>query len=320
MATSRPAPVSVPRAPLAARREAAHSLPREPVCDLAQFVEAQLLHAERELTRPASELHGGIHEARKSLRKARAVLRLARRGLDAAAGDLDRQLGDECKRLSTLRDAQAMTETLTRLEQGGDSDPAVRTALPFALDRRDALLDAALNADPGFAGVRVRLQALRLDVARLNWSDVSGFDLTRGIARSETRVLAAYVHALALPTDHEAWHQLRRRLRRLKHQSVLLSGCSPILQGSQFNEDMLQSLAHAQDEHVLLGVCGRQSPFPMDVRRTLRTLLRRRLRVARKAVHKLRRSLQSDNAMSRHSTASPRDAQGSDHESLHRTP
>lgn len=280
-----------PRTSLVARREAAHCVTRTPTVDLGLFVDEQLRQAETELARPESDLHGGIHEARKRLRKARATLRLARHGLEASASELDRQLGILCERLSDLRDAQAITETLVRLSQEeGAPEAALSAALPLAAGRRDTLLRRALEADPRFGTLRQQLRTLRTEVAQLAWSTISGFDVTHGLSRSEDKVLRAYVHALAHRDDDEAWHQLRRRLRRLKHQSALLSGVSPMLEGSRFGDAMLQALAHAQDERVLLDACGRHSVFPPEVRRSLRQLLKRRLRRVRKATRRVRRA------------------------------
>jgi CHAD domain-containing protein len=278
------------RPPLAARRVAAHCVTRRPTVELGAFVDEQLQQAERELARPPSELHSGIHEARKRLRKARATVRLAKQGFEATAGALDRRLDELCKQLSELRDAQAITETLNRLLQEGDlAGTAASDALPLALERRDALLRRALDADPAFEAMREHLRAVRTEAAQLPWSAVSGFDVTHGLSRSEDKVLTAYVYALAHRGNDEAWHQLRRRLRRLKHQSAMLSGESPMLQGSRFDDAMLQSLAHAQDERVLLAACDRHSVFPLDVRRSLRQLLKRRLRLLRKTTRRVRR-------------------------------
>lgn len=280
------------RPPLAARRAAAHCVTRAPTVDLGAFVDEQLQQAEKELARPPSELHSGIHEARKRLRKARATVRLAQQGIEVTVGALDRRLDELCKQLSELRDAQAITETLHRLLQEGDpACTAVSAAVPLALERRDALLERALDADPAFGTLRERLRTVRTEAAQLPWSAVSGFDVTHGLSRSEDKVLTAYVHALAHRDDDEAWHQLRRRLRRLKHQSALLSGESPMLQGSRFDDAMLQSLAHAQDERVLLAACDRHSVFPPEVRRSLRQLLKRRLRLLRKTTRRVRRKL-----------------------------
>jgi hypothetical protein len=97
------------------------------------------------------------------------------------------------------------------------------------------------------------------------------------------KVLSAELAARAQPDEAESWHRLRRRLRRLRHQSALLTGSSPMLASPRYGEEVLAALAHAQDESVLLALCAEGSPFPPAPRRALRAWLAARQRQARSA-------------------------------------
>lgn len=251
---------------------------------LRDYAQAELTSAAEQLAREGEARHTGVHQARKRLRRARATLALARRPLGEAGRRLDDALGQACRGLCGLRDAQALVEALARLETTAPA--ALREQLPEAIAlataRRDAVMAAALSRDPGFERHRKRLLALAARLGRLGWAAVDEAVVAKGVARSERRLAKARRRAERAPGDDERWHVLRRRLRRLRQQDHLLVSLAPELRpvdGASTEE--ATTLGEAQDDVLLLRACGRGSPFPVPMRRELRTLAGQRLRQVR---------------------------------------
>ncbi|WP_374473971.1 CHAD domain-containing protein [Arenimonas sp.] len=251
---------------------------------LRDYARAELTSAAEQLAREGEARHTGVHQVRKRLRRARATLALARRPLGGAGRRLDDALGQACRGLCGLRDAQALVEALARLE--ATAPAGLREQLPDAIAlataRRDAVMAAALVRDPGFERHAKRLRALAARLGRLDWTAVDEAVVAKGVARSERRLAKARRRAERAPGDDERWHVLRRRLRRLRQQDHLLVSLAPELrpvEGASTEE--ATTLGEAQDDVLLLRACGRGSPFPVPMRRELRTLAGQRLRQVR---------------------------------------
>ncbi len=252
---------------------------------LMAFASGQLLQAQTLLAQEGEARHSGIHEARKCIRRTRAALALGARVFDGREEQLDDELGRLCRGLSPLRDAQALIEALQRLD---DSAPtAVRDILPLAgmsvRERRDRMLERALQRDPQFDARRQRLSAAQARLLRLPWQSVSEGDIAKAVMRSKRRADKARRRVERHPDDDEAWHVFRRRLRRLRQQDSLLAGLQPDLRpgGAKGHEHQAQALGESQDDALLLRHCGGRSPFPVDQRRLLREVARERLRHTR---------------------------------------
>ncbi len=72
-----------------------------------------------------------IHEARKSIKKTRALLRLVRPELGKRFAIENARLRDVGRKLSTLRDANALIDTLDSLNHGSHQTHAKRSAAPI---------------------------------------------------------------------------------------------------------------------------------------------------------------------------------------------
>jgi hypothetical protein len=261
--------------------EASAPLPGE---RLRAFALAELQAAAAELARPDEARHKGVHLARKHLRRTRATLALGRPHLGRASRRLDDDIGQLCRGLAPLRDAQALIEGLERLGQGApqDLDAGLPEAIALARQRRDGLMERALSRDPDFQRRRDRLAALALRLGKLAWAEVDAPTAAAAIARSERRLLKARRRVERHPEDEERWHGLRRRLRRLRQQEHLLVQELPALYpGRTVPADEATRLGDAQDDALILRHCGRHTPFPPELRRTLRRVARERLREAR---------------------------------------
>lgn len=250
---------------------------------LGALAAAQLQAAAEALARQGEMRHGGVHQARKCLRRARAILALGRGRLGARQPALSAQIGSLGRGLSVLRDAHALIETLQRLH-GSEAEIAAvfAAAVAAATDRRDRLLQRELIKDPDLARRRQRIHALRERLLRLPWSEISEKTVRKAVRRSLARIHEAQVSTRAAYASDEDWHQLRRRLRRLRQQHSVLEELAPhVLDVFPEADERAERMGEAQDDALLLARCGARSPFPVAVRQTLRAVARRRLAHAR---------------------------------------
>ena len=252
---------------------------------LAAFVDAQLQRAATELARPRAQIHSGVHEARKALRRSQAALRLGNEVLPARAKRMRKSLCRIGRSLSALRDAQALVEALERLALRSESARQVaRAGLEYAIRRRDFVLDRTLAADPELQLRRTQLAGIAAQLVSLDWKGLTAAEVSRAVSRSRRKVLNAFRQTQAQPEDDDAWHRLRRRIRRLRHQSDLLPAAEQHHSGVTADDDALaRMLGEAQDEVLLIAACRRGSPFPLKLRRALLQLAESRLREIRAA-------------------------------------
>jgi hypothetical protein len=270
------------------RRPRSRAVPRvraAPGAELASVVETELCAAIGALRKTPREPHAGVHQARKHMRRARAALGLARRSLGPAAHAVDHAIARVCRSLSALRDAQALTEALQRL--GVDDAPWIEVARTSALHRRDQVLRRELERDPGLERRVRRLRRALVRLPALNWNLLGESDIARALSRSADRVDAALRHASLHPGDDEAWHRLRRRLRRLRMQHLLLRNCAfDFAAVSPPNDELAHALGDSQDDALLLAHCAPGSPFPRSIRRELAAIAHRRIESTRqRAAH-----------------------------------
>ncbi len=253
---------------------------------LSDFLTAQLLQAEKLLSKPGKARHKGVHEGRKCMRRARAALALGGPRLGVLAARLDLEISRICRGLSTLRDAQALIEALQRLPQESSNCAQMLATSKAAAERdRDLRMERALVLDPEFARRRKRLLRVLESVKKLDWSGVSPTRLHKAIAHSEKRLKKSTRVVDKRPEDDLAWHRMRRRLRRLRQQLNILE---KILPTHAFDEGKAKAvevraaqLGESQDDSLLLARCGKGSPFDPKQRVWLRAITRSRLADAR---------------------------------------
>lgn len=252
---------------------------REIGTDLRRFVHRELSMARTHLARPGNERHGGVHEARKCLRRTRAALALGAKPWRRMVAALDRELQRICRGLSSVRDAQAVVEALSRLEGDEEFTPRVcRLSMAAATKRRDEVLMLALRRDENFAARLHRIERVDVRLAKLDWTMLSRRRARAALRRSERRMRSARRLAMENPDNAAAWHTFRRRLRRLRQQAALLDAVAPeIVRGIDCRDDEAVMLGEMQDDSLLLARCASRSPFPIAYRGLLRRIARRRL-------------------------------------------
>lgn len=183
-----------------------------------------------------------IHEARKATKRLRALVRLVRGDL----GDEGYALENQCyraagQRLSELRDATVLVETLDRLVASlGQDAPKSRFARVriWLVERRDRAYGqvdsnnrAVQEAIAALAPARDRLEHWHLQ--RPGWGGIR-VGLQRIYARGRRDFAAAY----ALPSD-EAFHDWRKQVKYLWYHTQILENIWP---------SVMQALAEELDQ------------------------------------------------------------------------
>ncbi|MCI4569217.1 CHAD domain-containing protein [Lysobacter sp. CFH 32150] len=218
-------------------------------------------------------LHAGVHGARKGLRRTRAILALGEAVLGPGATLLDRELRRVNDGLSSLRDAQALVETLDRLiakHPEVEIAQQLRRARRVAASRRPLRTRAALHADPGLAATRALLATLRAALPGLPWAAITPLHWEDALAASAERIVQARSRVHASDSD-TAWHRWRRRMRRLSQQQRACKLAHlDFITPSLFDKCMAEQLGAAQDLNLLLEHCRRDSPFAKDDRSALK--------------------------------------------------
>jgi CHAD domain-containing protein len=205
-----------------------------------------------------------VHEARKRCKRLRAVIRLVR---DRIGHDVYRRenvaIRDAARRLSDVRDAQVLIETLDDVgaRADGQLDPAAVARLRAALQAEHGRLrertvlrgDAAEEAAAELAVVGDRSRGWDLD--GLTFDDLRP-GLERVYGRGRRRMREAYGD----PTP-ERFHEWRKRVKYLWHDVELLTPAWPGLLDALAHEihDLSDLLGDEHDRTVLGEVLANRS-------------------------------------------------------------
>jgi CHAD domain-containing protein len=180
-----------------------------------------------ELRDPSHERHKAIHEARKACKRLRGLLRLARPGLgDQVYRRENAALRDAARRLSALRDAEALLETYGRLDERFADEVDRRRTVPVRralAARREALGEDDLA--PRVEAFCADLEAVRARVP--SWPAVDDFDLlARGLRHTYRGARRAMAAAFAEPAG-ERFHDWRKRVKYHRYHLELLEPLWP---------------------------------------------------------------------------------------------
>ena len=202
--------------------------PREGIAaGLERSAREQLDRALGELGDPERDRPVAIHEARKCCKRLRGLLRLARPGLgDKVYRRENVALRDAARRLSGLRDAEALLETWDRLDERFKGEVDRRRLVPVRralAARREALGDDDL--EPRIARFCDDLEAVR---GRLSsWPLANDFEvLSGGLKRTYQRGRKAMGAAYDDSTS-ERFHDWRKRVKYHRYQLELLAPLWP---------------------------------------------------------------------------------------------
>jgi CHAD domain-containing protein len=204
----------------------------EPVPDgIRRIARGQLDGAHDEIEGASKrKLAAAVHDTRKALKRLRATVRLARGSIGEDTYRVENTaFRDAGRRLSGVRDASVLIETLDELEKrAGDDLPAgvaARLRRRLARERRDAL-DALQGDDALLAATVADIEEARTRTAAWTF-ETQGFDaLESGLDRMYRRGRKAMKRAQADPTN-EHLHEWRKRVKDLWHAEQILRPAAP---------------------------------------------------------------------------------------------
>jgi CYTH domain-containing protein/CHAD domain-containing protein len=191
---------------------------------VTEEIEAALAHLSRYEATPDK----AIHETRKSIKRLRALLRIMRPVLGKVFADENETLGEVGRTLSTVRDAQALMETLDHLTVAY-SEQLPPAGLPKL---RQMLLNHKQAQAEQLAGKQQlpRLIATLQQTLKRAYSwPYKAMDielLAEGVAHSVRRGRAQSAAAYDQPDD-ETFHTWRKRAKDLRYQLTLLQKLWP---------------------------------------------------------------------------------------------
>jgi CHAD domain-containing protein len=219
---------------------------------VARIAFGRIDHALDELRgKTKSNREEAVHEARKDMKKLRSLLRLVRGELgDEVYRRENESFRDAARRLSGVRDADVMIETLDSLVEERPKAIPSRTAGGL----RSALQEhrAALDSDKGGRKKARKEVVAALEEARERveeWPlETDGFEaLEPGLTRAYRRGRRAYRAVLDEPST-ENLHEWRKRVKDLWYHQTLLECCWPELMDPM--ADVVHDLSdHLGDDH-----------------------------------------------------------------------
>ena len=177
-----------------------------------------------------------IHEARKATKRLRALVRLVRRDLGDEVYALENQCyRDAGQRLSGLRDATVLVETLDRLvESLGEDVPQSRFARirTWLVERRDRAYGQADSIDRAVQEVIADLAQARERLEHWNLQHQGWGGIRVGLRRIYARGWRDFAGAYALPSD-EAFHDWRKQVKYLWYHTQILENIWPSVMRAQ---------------------------------------------------------------------------------------
>ena len=196
---------------------------------LAQGVEEQVHRAREDLSGP-HDVGEAAHRSRRTIKRARALLKMARPVLTAECYRRSNfTMRDAARCVARIRDADVLIETAQAVmsgPNGSDHDHLLsRLERVMAAERAD-LHSSALESDGPVARARELLGQVAVD-----WPDPSQVDdvqlLAAGLGASYDSVRRHAILAFSQGGGVEAYHELRKRAKDLRHQLEFLSSRCP---------------------------------------------------------------------------------------------
>lgn len=196
-----------------------------------------------------------VHDARKRIKEVRALLRMIRQPLAAHFAIENSWYRDAARDLSTARDAEAVRESLHKLEEAQGRQPGARKLLGRRRRRNQRDLQGRID------NLLAQLPAARARIA--TWPMLA--DRFSAIGAGAERTLrdgrAALEHVLTAPSP-EAHHELRKRVKDHWYHVQLLRKLWPdVLKGEAAAiEELSDALGDHHDLHLLALALGSEAP------------------------------------------------------------
>jgi CHAD domain-containing protein len=195
-----------------------------------------------------------VHEARKRFKKIRAVLRLVRSDLGASYAVENQCFRDAGRKLSALRDAEAMVETFDLLMRSGHAPSNREAVLPARealVRRRDAIAADRASLDAPIEAVVRELRSARRRIESWPAAHRGPSGVFKGLKKSYARGRDAMAAAYQARTD-EAFHDWRKRVKDHTYHIRLLRKVWPSLM--EPFEEQLSELSELLGDHHNLAV------------------------------------------------------------------
>lgn len=171
-----------------------------------------------------------IHEARKATKRLRALVRLVRGDLGDEGYALENQCyRDAGQRLSGLRDAAVLVETLDRLvESLGEDVPKSRfvRVRTWLVERRDRVYSQVDSNNRAVQEVIAELAQARERLEHWNLQRPGWGGIRVGVQRIYARGWRDFAAAYVLPSD-EAFHDWRKQVKYLWYHTQILEHIWP---------------------------------------------------------------------------------------------
>lgn len=196
-----------------------------------------------------------IHETRKCLKRIRALLRLMRPGLTGADFKSENaRYRDISRRLSATRDAQVLTQTLSKLEHYAEGQDAsalmilrgyiTATSGQSARELSPELIDTACN----------QLTSAKEAMANLRLTQPGPEIIEKGLARAYNKGCCNFRLAYH-GGNSESFHEWRKTVQlHWRHMSLTSLSCGELFSARiEAARELSQILGDAQDLSVLIG-------------------------------------------------------------------
>lgn len=223
----------------------------------ARAINEQMRAASEQLHSGGKKIEEGVHDTRKALKKSRALLRLIRPALGGDYGTLNNGLRDAGRRLSALRDAEALAETVQQLRQQSHkraTNQLLDKAHQGLVEQKAHILNQFQNSGE-LRNVAHDLEVIAVRMAGISLKRVNPAMIAEGVAETVRRGRKAF--ALARQSrDAGDFHDWRKRAKDLRYQISFLERLWPhVLEGyAESAREMEQSLGEDHNLSVLRGM------------------------------------------------------------------
>lgn len=233
------------------------------------------------LENPKLEPAWVVHEVRKDLKRIRALLRLA--GHELPTRQLERDCAEVGRRLAPLRDVDAASETVTRLQARADGRGLA------ALEELAAWLVSQRPVGDGERGLpwpiaessALKLRAVLAELQSLSFESLDSAALDRGLAVAWSDAATAFRRVMDKPVVAR-FHALRKAVKRELYQRELAGRPLDRMERATLRK-LAEVLGELQDLQVLraaLGDAGRwRGPVRKLARQSRRELKARAIRL-----------------------------------------
>jgi CHAD domain-containing protein len=203
-----------------------------------------------------------VHEARKAMKRLRALLHLVKPALPKGSfAANDARVKSIARSLSGVRDAQAMLDTVCKLEchEGAKAVAPVSAALRAHLEARRLEAERGLNGS-GTAQLRKQLKEARTAFAELSLEGDEFAVVAATLEKDYRKARQTFGHAYHVGED-EAFHEWRKYVQRHWRQLLLVAPSWPkaIRPHIALARNLSEILGEDHDLSVLAGLVSAEA-------------------------------------------------------------